>query len=656
MNDGKKNSKTKHHRMMIKDFRKRFIISTILTIPILLFSPFIQSLTGLSIDFPGISYVSFGISSIIYFYGGWPFLSGLIDEIKDRSLGMMTLIAVAISVAYIYSSAVVFGLEGEVFFWELATLIDIMLLGHWIEMRSILGASRALEKLVELMPSEAHLLKNGDIKDVEIQELQKDDKILVKPGEKIPADGIIIDGESYIDESMLTGESVPVKKQKDEEVIGGSINGDSSLQVQVKATGEDSYLSRVINMVRDAQASKSKNQRLADRAAFWLTIIALSVGFTTLISWLVLGRNFNFAIERMATVMVITCPHALGLAIPLVVAVSTTLSAKNGLLIRNRTAFEASRKITTLVFDKTGTLTEGVFAVNKIQSFSSEFDEQKILQLAASLEQQSEHPIAQGIVKKAKEKNIDMIDTENFNVMKGKGVDAAVNEEKYGMYSPNYLETLGLSKPEDLESGPIDTTVFLVREDTQIIAAISLSDKIRDESYDAIKTLKNQGIKCWMLTGDNEKVARNVSEELQLDGYFAEVLPDEKLEKIKELQNKGEFVAMTGDGINDAPALAQADVGIAIGSGTDIAAETADIILVESNPKDVSSLIKFGEATYKKIIQNLFWATGYNVFAIPLAAGVLIGFGIVISPAIGALLMSLSTVIVAINAKLLKVD
>ncbi|MGV9205669.1 MAG: copper-translocating P-type ATPase [Promethearchaeia archaeon] len=656
MEHGEKGSKTSHHRMMIRDFRKRFIISTIITIPVLIFSPFIQSLTGFTLTFPGISYVSFGLSSVIFFYGGWPFLSGLIDEIRDRSLGMMTLIAVAISVAYFYSSAVVFGLEGEVFFWELATLIDIMLLGHWIEMRSILGASRALEKLVELLPSAAHLIEKDTVKEIDIQELKKGDKILVKPGEKIPADGIIFEGESYIDESMLTGESVPVKKEKEQEVIGGSVNGDGSLKVKVKSTGEDSYLSRVINMVREAQASKSKNQTLADMAAFWLTIIALSVGFTTLISWLLLGESFNFAIERMATVMVITCPHALGLAIPLVVAVSTTLSAKNGLLIRNRTAFEASRKIMTVIFDKTGTLTEGVFAVNKIQAFNTEYDEHKILKLAASLEQQSEHPIAQGIVKKAKEKNISIRDAGDFNVMKGKGVEATLDGNQYGVYSPNYLKELNVKVPHDLESGPVDTTVFLVKERQALIAAISLSDKIRDESYDAINTLKDEGIKCWMLTGDNEKVAKTVSEELGLDGYFAEVLPDEKLEKVKEVQQKGEFVAMTGDGINDAPALAQADVGIAIGSGTDIAAETADIILVESNPKDVSSLIKFGEATYNKIIQNLFWATGYNVFAIPLAAGVLINLGIVISPAIGALLMSLSTVIVAINAMLLKFE
>ncbi|MFO8019923.1 MAG: copper-translocating P-type ATPase [Promethearchaeia archaeon] len=656
MNDGKKTSKTAHHRMMIRDFRRRFIISIIITIPILLFSPFIQSLTGLTILFPGISYVSFGLSSVIFFYGGRPFLSGLIDEVRERSLGMMTLIAVAISVAYFYSTAVTFGLEGDIFFWELATLIDIMLLGHWIEMRSILGASRALEKLVELMPSEAHLIQDGEVNDVDLQELKKEDKILIKPGEKIPADGIILEGKSYIDESMLTGESIPVKREEDQEVIGGSINGDSSLKVRVKSTGEDSYLSRVINMVREAQASKSKNQRLADRAAFWLTIIALSVGFTTLISWSLLGESFNFAIERMATVMVITCPHALGLAIPLVVAVSTTLSAKNGLLIRNRSAFEASRKISTVIFDKTGTLTEGKFAVNKIQSLKTEYDEDEILKIAASLEQKSEHPIAQGIIRKAKEKNIPIPEAKNFNIMKGKGVEATLNGDKYGIYSPNYLEKIDLEEPKNLKTGPIDTVVFLVQERQDLIAAVTLSDKIRDESYEAIDTLKKMGIKCWMLTGDNEKVAKTVSEELKLDGYFAELLPDEKLEKIKEIQKRGEFVAMTGDGINDAPALAQADVGIAIGSGTDIAAETADIILVESSPKDVSSLIKFGEATYNKIIQNLFWATGYNVFAIPLAAGVLINLGIVISPAIGALLMSLSTVIVAINAKLLKVE
>ena len=644
-----------HHRMMIKDFRRRFYISLIVTIPILILSPTIQGWLGVSITVPGLNYVLLIMATFIFFYGGWPFLKGFVKELRKRAPGMMTLIAVAISVAYFYSAATVLGLEGNPFFWELATLIDIMLLGHWIEMRSILGASRALEKLVELMPSTAHLIKDGEIIDINLNELRKEDNVLIRPGEKIPSDGIILKGSSYIDESMLTGESAPVEKEKGDNVIGGSVNGDGSLEIQVESTGEDSYLSKVIDLVRQAQATKSKTQRLADRAAFWLTVIALTVGFTTLFVWLSIGESFNFSIERMATVMVITCPHALGLAIPLVVAMSTSLSAKSGLLIRNRTAFEASRKISTIVFDKTGTLTEGAFGVNTIQSFKEDFDEQKIIQIAASLEQNSEHPIAKGIVTHAKKMNLAIQQPRNFKAIKGKGVEGTINGEHVRVISPNYLGELNLSIPKDLKRGPIDTIVFLVINDDTLIGSISLSDQIREESFEAIRKLKSMGINCWMLTGDNKTTAKVVSDKLNLDGFYAEVLPHEKLEKVKELQSKGEFVAMTGDGINDAPALAQADVGIAIGSGTDVAAETADIILVNSNPQDVASLIGFGKATYKKMIQNLIWATGYNVFAIPLAAGALISLGILITPAIGAIFMSLSTVIVAINARFLKI-
>ncbi|MFX1413963.1 MAG: copper-translocating P-type ATPase [Promethearchaeota archaeon] len=643
-----------HHRMMIKEFRRRFYVSLIVTVPILILSPTIQGWLGFSFSFLGLDYILLIMASFIFFYGGWPFLKGIIDELRKKAPGMMTLIAVAISVAYIYSAATILGLEGTPFFWELATLIDIMLLGHWIEMKSVLGASRALEKLVELMPSTAHLMRDGEIVDVEISKLRIQDKVLIRPGEKIPSDGLILNGSSYIDESMLTGESVPVEKESGDKVIGGSVNGDGSLEIQVESTGEDSYLSKVINLVRNAQASKSNTQRLADKAAFLLTVIALTVGFTTLLTWLLLGESFNFSIERMATVMVITCPHALGLAIPLVVAISTSLSAKSGLLIRNRTSFEASRKISTIVFDKTGTLTKGTFGVNVVQSFNHNYNEQNIIQIVASLEQNSEHPIAKGIVEKAHNMNLSLESPTEFKAIKGKGVEGIVNGEMVSVISPNYLNELNIPTPENMRRGPIDTIVFVILGENKLIGAISLSDQIREESHDAIKKLKSMGIKCWMLTGDNEKTAKTVSEELNLDGYYAEVLPHEKLEKIKELQSKGEFVAMTGDGINDAPALAQADVGIAIGSGTDVAAETADIILVNSNPKDVTSLIGFGKATYKKMIQNLIWATGYNVFTIPLAAGVLFSLGILINPAIGAILMSLSTVIVAINARFLK--
>ncbi|NLA52963.1 MAG: heavy metal translocating P-type ATPase, partial [Clostridiales bacterium] len=548
-----------------------------------------------------------------------------------------------------------FGLEGHDFFWELATLIDIMLLGHWIEMKSVLSASNALNELAKLMPNTAHLLKDGVATEVAVSDLKSEDTILIKPGEKIPADGTIVKGSSYVNESMLTGESKPVEKIKGNQLIGGSINGDGSLEVVVKNIGKDSYLSKVIDLVEKAQESKSKTQDLANKAALWLTIIALTAGFTTLIVWYLISKDLAFSIARMAAVMVITCPHALGLATPLVVATSTAQAAKNGLLIRNRTQFENSRKIDTVVFDKTGTLTYGDFGVNFIKIFDSSYDDNKVIQLAAALETNSEHPIATGILKKQNAMGLTALRADHFQAIKGKGVQGTIEGQNVMVVSPGYLKEENIEVPGELPQHGLSTDVFLL-VDGKLIAAIGLSDKIREESYTAIKKLQKEGIKTWMLTGDNEKTAKQVSDELGLDGYFAEVLPEQKLEKIKELQSEGRFVAMTGDGVNDAPALAQADVGIAIGSGTDVAAETADIILVNSNPEDVVTLIDFGRETHKKMIQNLIWATGYNVVAIPLAAGVLYSAGIMISPAVGAILMSLSTVIVAINAKLLKLN
>lgn len=646
-------SHQEHHRQMIEDFRRRFWVSMVLTIPILLLSSTIQQWLGLDIDFTGRNYVLFGLSTLIFVYGGWPFLKGMVDELGDRSPGMMTLIALAITVAFGYSSAVVFGLEGKTFFWELATLIDVMLLGHWIEMRSVLGASKALEKLMELMPDEAHLIEDGETKTIKATELEAGDLILIKPGEKMPADGQIEEGESEIDESMLTGESTPVGKKEGDEVIGGSVNGSGSLKVRVDKTGEDSYLSKVVEMVQEAQSRKSKTQKLADRAAFWLTVIAISVGAITLTAWLVAGRPFDFALERMVTVMVITCPHALGLAIPLVAAISTSASAQNGLLIRNRTAFENARKLTMVVFDKTGTLTTGEFGVNHFESVQENTDKEEVLRLAAALEGQSEHPIARGITEKAEELEMDLPEAKNFNAITGKGVEATVDGKTVKVVSPGYLEENDMEIPGAAREREGETVVFVLREE-ELLGFIALADQVREESAEAVKILHDHDIKTAMLTGDNESVARVVAEKLNIDTYFAGVLPDEKLDKIEELQDQGEFVAMTGDGVNDAPALAQADIGIAVGSGTDVAAETADIILVESNPKDISNLILFGQATYRKMIQNLFWATAYNVVAIPLAAGVLYQQGIMISPAVGAALMSLSTVIVALNAQLLK--
>ena len=639
------------HSSMIGDYRKRFTLSLILTAPVLVLSTMIQELLGFEFTFPGHLYVLFALSSIIFFYGGWPFLKGLFDELRTTGVGMMTLIALAISVAYFYSTAVIFGLTGKIFYWELATLIDIMLLGHLLEMKSIMGASRSLELLVQMMPSEAHLIVNGEEKDVKLSELKPGDLIRIKPGEKIPADGIVVDGETNINESMLTGESKPVQKKKDDKVIGGSINGNGSITVKVEHTGEESYLSKVITLVQDAQKAKSKTQKLADKAAAWLTYVALGAGIITIAAWLIAGYSFEFSLERMVTVMVISCPHALGLAIPLVVAISTAVSAKNGLLIRNRTAFENTRKITAIIFDKTGTLTEGKFGVSEYKSLSDKYNKDEILRYAASLENNSEHPIAEGIVEKAKELKIDLHSTQNFNAMTGEGIEAEADGKQIKVVSPGYIKKQGHDYSGDSDS--VGTTVYILI-DNELAGYITLDDEIRKDSKEAIDLLKKSGIKVFMATGDNEKVAAHVAKVLDLDGYYAAVLPDGKQEIVRQMQSRGEYVAMTGDGINDAPALAAADVGIAVGSGTDVAAETADIILVNSNPRDITSLILFGKATYNKMVQNLLWATGYNAIALPLAAGVLYSQGIVISPAVGAVLMSVSTIVVALNAQLLK--
>lgn len=642
-----------HHRMMIDDFRRRFWVSLVLSIPVVILSPMVQHILGFSLEVPYSMHIAFVLSSVIYFYGGWPFLTGLWEEVKKGSPGMMTLIGVAITVAYLYSTAIVFGLEGMDFFWELATLIVIMLLGHWIEMKSVLGASKALELLVSMMPAEAMLLRDGETVRVRIEDLQKGDLILVKPGEKVPADGAVEDGESHLNESMLTGESKPVKKTKGNKVIGGSINGNGALRVRVEHTGKESYLNKVITLVQEAQKTKSETQRLADRAAKWLTYIALFAGFGTLAVWLLLGHDFAFALERMVTVMVISCPHALGLAVPLVVAISTAVSANNGLLIRNRTAFENSRKITTIIFDKTGTLTQGSHEIASVVTFNTAMDEREMLRLSAGVEQNSEHFIAQGVLRKVKAESITVPPSESFKYLPGKGLEGTVEGRDVKVVGPNYIEEFNIEVPASEAEEGVETVVYVL-VDGQPAGYITMRDQIREESADAIRVLKENGIKNLLLTGDNERVAKSVSDKLGMDGYLANVLPHQKQEKVKELQAKGEFVAMTGDGVNDAPALAQADVGIAVGSGTDVAAETADIILVNSNPQDIASLILFGKATYRKMIQNLIWATGYNVIALPLAAGVLYQQGIMISPAVGAALMSLSTVIVAINAQLLR--
>ena len=648
-----------HHAHMVRDFRKRFWVCLALTVPVLLLSPLIRDAIGLKevLSFTADKYVLFALSTVIYFYGGWPFLKGLVNELKKKEPGMMTLIALAITVAYVYSSVVVFGLSGKFLFWELATLIDIMLVGHWLEMRSVMGASRALEKLVQLLPKEAHLVEDdGSTRNVSVEDINPGDRVLVKPGEKIPVDGRIDKGETSVNESMLTGETKEAFKGVGDEVIGGSVNGDGSIEIIIEKTGADTYLSQVIDMVRRAQESRSRTQDLATRAAFWLTIISISVGSITLIFWLAFGKTFEFSLERTVTVMVITCPHALGLAIPLVVAVSTALSAKNGLLIRDRSAFERSRLLQAIVFDKTGTLTEGRFGVSDVVLLDRQVSEDALLSLAASVESRSEHSIARGVVEAAEERDLGMEQVEGFKAIPGKGAVGRVSGKKIMVVSPGYLkeENIDVDSKEVEELAAQGKTVIFVLVDDQLIGAIALADIVREESKDAIRQLKEMGIQCMMLTGDNRHVAQWVAEELELDDYFAEVLPHEKSQKIDEIKERGLVVAMVGDGVNDAPALVEADVGIAIGAGTDVAVESADIVLVRNDPRDAVKILDLSKATYRKMVQNLAWATGYNAFAIPAAAGVLYPVGIVLGPAVGAVLMSLSTIIVAINARMLK--
>jgi Cu2+-exporting ATPase len=642
----------KHAGHHVADFRKRFIICSIASVAVLALSHTVQLWLGFALPFSGDKYVLAILSTFIFIYGGYPFLKGLYDEVKDKAIGMMTLIGVAITVAWAYSVAITIGLQGMDFYWEMATLIDIMLIGHYFEMKSVMGASRSLALLAKMLPASAHRIIGDQIHDTPIENLKTGDKILVKPGEKIPVDGNVLEGESYLDESMLTGESKPVKKIKESKVIGGSLNSNGSLTIQVTSAGKDGYLSKVVELVEEAQKAKSKTQNFADRAAKVLTFVALGGGIITFACWLLLGFPFVFALERMVTVMVISCPHALGLAVPLVAAISTAISAQKGLLIRNRTAFENSRLITTILFDKTGTLTRGTHALQEVVVLERKYDDRELLRFASGIEQHSEHYIATGLLRKVREYGIAIPKPENFKYLPGKGLEGIVEGREIKVVGPNYLKERNI-KVDHAKAGPARTIVYVLINN-EVAGYFAFADQIREESFEAIKVLREAGIKNMLLTGDNEDVAAKVSEDLKMDGFLANVLPHDKLEKVKELQSKGEFVAMTGDGVNDAPALAQADVGIAVGSGTDVAAETADIILVNSNPGDIARLILFGRATYNKMIQNLWLAAGYNIIAIPLAAGVLYKWNIILSPAIGAVLMSMSTIVVAINAQFLK--
>lgn len=649
------------HSAMVDDFRRRFFICLVLTIPVLLLSPMLQEWFGIAgaLSFPGDLWVLFGLSAVIYVYGGWPFLTGMVGELRKGRPGMMTLVSMAISVAFVYSTFVLFGLPGMLFYWETVTLIDLMLLGHWIEMRSVLGASRALEELVRLMPNEAHrIAEDGSVEEVPTDRLKRGDRILIRPGEKVPADGRVVEGESSMNESMLTGESRPVKKVVDQDVVAGAVNGTGSLTVEVTRTGAESYLSQVIGLVREAQASRSRTQDLANRAAFILTVVAITVGVGTFLVWnFALDRDLGFALERMVTVMVIACPHALGLAIPLVVAVSTSISARNGLLIRDRGAFERARTLDTIVFDKTGTLTRGEFGVTDTILYSSEMTEAELLRRAGGVEQRSEHPLAEGVMNTLRDRGIAPPPVSDFRSITGRGVEGVVEGRRIRIVSPGGLAQEGIDIPgrDDVDRlGDDGKTVVFVLEEGRLVGALALADVIREESREAISRLHAMEIDVVMLTGDNRNVAAWVASELNLDRVIAEVMPDEKSRTIRELQSEGRVVAMTGDGVNDAPALATADVGIAIGAGTDVAVETADIVLVRSDPRDAVAIVELSRATYRKMVQNLWYAAGYNVVTIPLAAGVLAGIGIILSPAVGAVLMSLSTIVVAVNARLLR--
>lgn len=646
-----------HHEHMIKDFKRRFWVSLILAIPISYLSEMIQMLFGYEVDFTGDTLLLFLLSTIVFFYGGKPFLQGAWDELKTRTPGMMMLISLAIVTSYVYSTLTAFFIEGSDFFFELATLIVIMLLGHWIEMKSIMGASKALEELIKLMPKEAHKIDTtGNIVEVSVEDLLPGDQILVKSGEKIPVDGEIFEGESNVDESMLTGESVPVEKGPGMEVIGGAINGEGVLKIKVSKTGKDTYLSQVIQLVSDAEQTKSKAQGFADIAAKWLFYVAVVVGVITLAYWMTTG-DFEFALERMVTVLIIACPHALGLAGPLVTSRSTSIAAKKGLLIRNRIPFESAWKVDRVVFDKTGTLTEGNFGVTDVHP-NKGVNEEELLKLAYSVETQSNHPIAKGIVKEGKERGLELYEVKDFQNLTGKGLVAQVNGAEIAVVSPGTMRANNISFDEETYNklAAQGKTVVFVLKDNELQGMIALADIIRESSYHVIKALNERGIETVMMTGDNSRVANYVGEKLGLSKVIAEVLPHEKSNNVKQLKQGGKKVAMIGDGINDAPALAEADLGIAIGAGTDVAIETADVVLVNSNPVDILNIIKLSKATSRKMVQNLGWAAGYNIIAIPLAAGVLYNIGIVITPAIGAVVMSLSTIICAINAQLLKID
>lgn len=648
-------SHDKHAGHHTEDFLKKFWVVLILTVPIILYSDLPQVFLGWSAPvFPGSHYVQAILGSIVFFYGGYVFLKGAWDELKMKVPGMMTLIALAISAAYFYSVGVVFSGHGMTLFWELSTLVGVMLIGHWIEMKAVKGAQGALRELAKLLPDTAEVIRGGSPVTVSLSELKEGDVVLVRPGGRVPADGVVLKGESEVDESLITGESRPVLKREEMEIIAGSINGDGSLEIRLDKLGEHTFLAGIMRLVAEAESSKSKLQLLSDRAAFYLTLLAVVAGFITFASWIAVGQPFGFAIERLVAVLVIACPHALGLAIPLVASISTTMASRNGFFVKRRLALEAARNITTVLFDKTGTLTKGAFGVVAIMG-----DETRTLSLASGANRTSEHPIGRAIFAHAEMQKIIIPSTSTFVNIRGKGVQADINGKQVFVGSSSFIEENGITIPTDqqkvIQSHEREgKTVIHVVEGNGWIGSIALADVIREESREAITTLKAMGVRIAMITGDAEDVAAWVSKELSIDEYFAHVLPHQKADTVKKLQARGERVAMVGDGVNDAPALTQADLGIAIGAGTNVAIESAGIILVKNDPRDIAKIINLSRLTYRKMIENLFWASGYNIIALPIAAGALAVYGIMLQPAVAAVFMSLSTVIVAINASLLR--
>lgn len=638
-------------------FRDKFWLCLVLTVPVVIWSDHIQLLLGYTASrFPGSQWIEPALGTVIFFYGGMVFLKSAWGELKAKLPGMMTLISLAITVAFVFSVAVELGFDASPLWWELATLVTIMLLGHWIEMRSISSAKGALKELAKLLPDKATRIVDGETEEVSVDELSQGDLVLVRPGDRVPVDGVIVEGKSNLNEAMITGESEPVTKRDGDEVIAGTINGEGSLRVEVTETGEDTKLSGIMRLVAEAQESKSRSQVLADRAAQWLTAVAISAALITLVVWQLVDAPIDFTMVRVVTVLVIACPHALGLAVPLVVAISTTKGAGSGLLIRDRRGLEEARNLDAVIFDKTGTLTLGEFRVVSVHTADGT-SEDEALHIGASVEAESEHPIARGIVKSAEEGGIDYPAAKGFQNITGKGVVASVDGTEYSMGGPGMVE--GVEVPETLRQAAeqagqkAQTAIYLIDGD-RAIAVFAVADAIRETSYEAVRALHERGIEVAMLTGDSQAVAESVAEELGIDLVFAEVLPEDKAEKVEELQQQGKTVAMVGDGVNDAPALATSDIGIAIGAGTDVAVEAGHIVLVRSDPRDIPRIVSLSRATRQKMIQNLWWAAGYNIFAIPLAAGAAYSWGLLLSPAIGAVLMSLSTIIVAINAQLLR--